>query len=91
MKWLTTINAICPICRYQLPSKEERIDYEAEQTQAEQTQPEQTQAEQTQPSVTAYSSIMHMMRRVAEQQYNSEQNDMQSAILASLASQDSEP
>jgi hypothetical protein len=80
MKWLTTINAICPICRDKLPSKEERIVKIEDHIQ---DHPTVTPGE----NINTIQSSMHsMMQRMAEAQYNAEQNDMQSAILASIDS-----
>lgn len=78
MQWLTTVNAVCPICRYELPSKEERI------SNAGETVNDNIPLEGG--LVTMQSVFRNMMQRAAERQHHAEQNDMQEAILASMSS-----
>lgn len=78
MQWLTTVNAVCPICRYELPSKEERI------SNASETVNDNIPLEGG--LVTMQSVFRNMMQRAAERQHHAEQNDMQEAILASMSS-----
>jgi hypothetical protein len=97
MKWLTTMNAVCPICRYELPSKEERIanGVGANGVGANGVGANGVGANGDNENiplgdglVTMQSVFRNMMQRAAERQYNTEQNDMQEAILASMSSFD---
>jgi len=87
MKWLTTMNAVCPICRYELPSKEERIA-NGVGANGVGANGDNENIPLGDGLVTMQSVFRNMMQRAAERQYNTEQYDMQEAILASMSSFD---
>ena len=91
MIWLENENATCPVCRYKLDSKEQKITLLEETAQSENGEPVPIHRTRRMSQIDARNILRNSINNILiREQEKQEEEDLQAAIMASLCNSNTE-